>query len=87
VVILLTDGLQNVERAPNSAVLGEAQRLKDRGALVYTIGLGNEIDQALLEQVASSADRFYRSPTTDDLARIYTQISERITCDLRAPEP
>jgi Mg-chelatase subunit ChlD len=85
VVILLTDGLQNQERAPNAAVLAEAQRLKDRGALVYTIGLGNEIDQELLGQVATSEDRFYRSPTTDDLARIYAQISERITCDLREP--
>ncbi len=87
VVILLTDGLQNIERAPNAAVLAQAQALKDRGALVYTIGLGDDIDQGLLAQAATSADRFYRSPTTDDLTRIYTQISERITCDLRAPGP
>lgn len=84
VVILLTDGLQNVERAPNSAVLAQGDALKARGALVYTIGLGNEIDADLLGLVATSPDRFYRSPTTDDLAAIYAQISERITCDLGA---
>lgn len=78
VVILLTDGLQNGDAAP---VLAEAAALKAAGALVYTIGLGDAVDATLLREAASSADRFYPSPTVDDLAVIYAQISERLRCE------
>lgn len=78
VVILLTDGLQNGDAAP---VRSQAAALKAAGTLVYAIGLGDEVDAALLREVASSADRFYPSPTVDDLAAIYAQISERLRCE------
>lgn len=78
VVILLTDGLQNGDAAP---VRRAAEDLKAAGALIYTIGLGDEVDRALLEQAASSADRFYSSPSASDLAAIYAQISERLRCE------
>ncbi len=78
VVILLTDGLQNGDPAPVSRA---ADALKATGALVYTIGLGDAVDRALLQQAASSADRFYSSPSAADLASIYAQISERLRCE------
>lgn len=85
VVILLTDGLQNIQFAPNDAVLAQAERLKGMGSLVYSIGLGDTVDAALLQAAATSPDRFYRSPSDRELADIYAQIKERITCDLREP--
>jgi len=78
VVILLTDGLQNGDAAP---VREQAAVLKATGALVYTIGLGAEVDAALLREAASSPDRYYGSPSADDLAAIYAQISERLRCE------
>ena len=97
VTILLTDGRPNqvpfgpgspypAARSQEEAVLQTAAEVKAFGSLLYTIGLGGTIDEHLLRQVATSPDRFYRSPTTDKLAEIYAQISERITCDLREPE-
>ncbi len=81
VVVLLTDGLQNVDQAPNAAVLARAAELKATGVRVYTIGLGGAIDRDLLRAAASSADHYRESPTTDDLARIYAEISERLACE------
>ena len=50
-----------------------ADRLKDAGAPPSTpIGLGaQEIDAALLARVATTPDRYYPSPSADDLAAIY----------------
>jgi len=81
VVILLTDGLQTASEAPNGAVVARSEGLKAGGALVYTIGLGETIDRELLRAVATSADRYYESPTTDELAAIYRAISARLACE------
>jgi Mg-chelatase subunit ChlD len=83
VAILLTDGLQNQAEAPNAAVLAQADRLKAAGALVYTIGLGGDIDHALLGAVASTPDRAYTSPTAAELETIYRAISARLWCEVR----
>ena len=80
VVVLLTDGLQNGSADP---VRSAAAALKSGDALVYTIGLGNEIDRALLAEVASSPDRFYASPTDRELQAIYAEIRERVACDVQ----
>lgn len=78
VVILLTDGLQNGSTDP---VRAQADALKRLGALVYTIGLGSAIDRTLLQDIASSPDRYYESPTDAQLQAIYGQISARLACD------
>lgn len=84
VVILLTDGLQNNPAKPgNEDVLMAAAGLKGRGALIYSIGLGQDIDADLLRAVASSPERYYPSPTAEQLAEIYRQITEQLPCDLR----
>jgi Mg-chelatase subunit ChlD/sugar lactone lactonase YvrE len=79
VVILLTDGLQNGSVDP---VLAQADALKHLGTLVYTIGLGQEIDRPLLRAVATSPDRTFESPTDSQLQAIYGQISDRLACDV-----
>ena len=77
VVVLMTDGIQ-----PGlDDVRAAADLVKGTGALVYAIGLGADVDTDLLRGVASDPDRFYASPTADDLARIYAEIFERIACD------
>jgi Mg-chelatase subunit ChlD len=81
VVILLTDGIHN-GGASLDEVAARAAALKDRGALIYAIGLGEAIQVELLEAIASSPAGFYRSPTSDELVTIYQEISERLPCDL-----
>lgn len=80
VVIVLTDGLQN-DPPGNAPVLAAAARLKAGEAIVFAIGLGATIDRTLLETVASTPDRFYPSPTDQDLAAIYADIQSRLACD------
>lgn len=78
VVILLTDGLQ----AEGLAALHEAAaglRVADRQ--VFTIGLGEGVDRALLAAIASRPDAFYPSPSAADLEAIYQRIAERLACD------
>jgi Mg-chelatase subunit ChlD len=78
VVVLLTDGLNNAGPAP---VLAEARALKGAGAVMYTIGLGQDVDADLLRAVATAPERYFASPTAGDLASIYRQVSEKIACD------
>ncbi len=77
VVVLLTDGIQSGEVAP---VHAEAAALKTGGALIYTIGLGADIDRDLLRGVATSPDRYQESPTAAELAAVYAGISVRLEC-------
>ena len=79
VVVLLTDGIQSVGTPAD--VLAAADALKARGILIYTIGLGADVQPDLLRAVASSPDRYFASPSTADLAEIYRQISERLACE------
>jgi Mg-chelatase subunit ChlD len=81
VVILLTDGIHN-GNASLEEVSARAASLKARGALIYAIGLGEAIQVELLQNIASSPEGFYRSPTSDELVEIYQEISERLPCDL-----
>ncbi len=77
VVVLMTDGIQ----PETDDVLAAADTVKATGALIYTIGLGADVEPDLLRRVATDPDRFYSSPSAEDLARIYSEIFERIACD------
>jgi Mg-chelatase subunit ChlD len=78
VLVLLTDGLNNAGPAP---VLAEGQALRAGSVLVYTVGLGPQIDEELLRAVATSPDGYFASPTAADLESIYRQIAGRLACD------
>jgi Mg-chelatase subunit ChlD len=77
-VILLTDGLQ--AEGDSASVLRIAADLRDIGAKTYTIGLGNNVDAALLRQVAATPQHFYASPDDANLTAVYTQIAFDIRC-------
>ena len=70
-IILLSDGHPNVGGDPRA----EAAAAKAAGARVFTIGLGNDVDPALLRDVATSPSDYFFAPTSDQLAAIYQQIS------------
>lgn len=73
VVILLTDG--NPEGAYASDVRAAAERLKAERILLYTIGLGADVDAGLLRDIATQPDYFYQSPTPAELTQIYTRLA------------
>lgn len=80
VVVLLTDGLQNQEAAPDAAVVAAAADLRAGGALVFAIALGDQVDLALLGQITADPNRVHRSPTAAELAGIYQRLAAELDC-------
>jgi len=87
VMVLLTDGLPN--RVPpaedgraETTILRLAAAAKAAGIRLYTVGVGLDVDinAALMGQIASSPDMFYRATDAEDLAQIYGQIVTTIGC-------
>jgi Mg-chelatase subunit ChlD len=87
-VVLLTDGMPNMVPTPVPAggqevtVLAAARRVKDKGARIYTIGLGepDEVWGWLMEQVASQPSFYHYTRDGADLAAIYTVVLGSILC-------
>jgi hypothetical protein len=85
VIIILTDG--NDQNSTNSfqTALNAAVASK---SIVYTIGLGSNIDVTHLTQLATSTGgKYYNAPSGSDLDQIYLTISQQISsngfCELR----
>ena len=85
VLILLTDG------APTGTTPDEvriaALLAKNAGILVFTIGLGLDVDSGLLRDVAGRADWYFLAPDTSDLQAIYDRIAYEIPCQPMWPPP
>lgn len=80
VMVLLTDGKANEPEEPGGeeyAVL-EAAPVKDAGVSLYTIGLGEGVNQEFLRDLASEPSRYYQAATSEELGEIYRQISADI---------
>ena len=77
-LILLTDGRSNPR--PVKEAVDRAAEARARGVVVFTIGLGTEIDAAALAAMASRPAYFYRAPEAEGLADIYKQIAVEIPC-------
>ena len=77
VFILLTDGVPTGtthEEVRQAAI--EAQR----AAMVFTIGVGQFVDRALLQSMASQPAYSYFAPNSADLNTIYQAIAYSIPC-------
>jgi len=79
VIVLLSDGLHP---GPPEPVLQRAVALRERGVLVFTIGLGADVDEELLKRVAHEPRAYYRSPGAADLAAIYRSVLQSLACAL-----
>lgn len=79
VVILLTDGRPT--GTSTAAVLAAAEALHRSGAIVYSIGLGQDLDAALLGAIAREPERLLLAPDAEDLAQVYEQIARTLPCD------
>ena len=78
VIVLLTDGRNT--GADDSVVLERAQEAKAAGVLIYSIGLGDDVDAALLAQVSSGKGYAFLAPTASELEAIYREIAYTIAC-------
>ena len=78
--MLLSDGLPNVTGlAPAVATaqaLASAVTAKSQGIIIYTIGLGEEVNPALIQQMASTPSNYFFAPSGAQLGGVYKAISE-----------
>ncbi len=85
VMIVLTDGRDaNSTNSFNAAL----NAVRNSSVIVYTIGLGSNIDSPGLINIANaSGGRYYNAPNGTDLDQIYADISSQISptgiCELR----
>jgi hypothetical protein len=65
-----------------TTVLRAAQKAKDAGAKVYTIGIGlpTDVDPVLLSEAASNPNNYFYTPDPEELNDIYTQIAYTFGC-------
>jgi Mg-chelatase subunit ChlD len=82
VMVVLTDGRNNP--VPVEAALAEAASAKDAGLVLFTIGLGQDLDAAALVAMASRPDYAYFAPEAEELADIYRAIAVAIPCPAEA---
>lgn len=75
-VVLLSDGLDHGSAISREDALAPARTL---GVPVYTIGLGEEIDRAFLQELAdASRGRFVETPSPDGLSALYQEVAEAL---------
>lgn len=77
-IVLLTDGRQG-ETTP-AAVLAAADAARGAGALLFAIGVGEDVDHPLLSAVAGDPARAFAAGDGEALTEIYGRIRERILC-------
>jgi Mg-chelatase subunit ChlD len=79
VMVLLTDGVCNAgsdQECTNAISVAQANDIK-----VYTIGLGTNLDEPLLQKIAfETGGKYYNAPTSADLEEVYNSIAQDI-CD------
>lgn len=84
VVVLLTDGVANHPKRDGDPLFGEryalslADSLKEKGVLIYAIGLGNELNEHFLRQISTGSGSYYAAAAPDTLANIYKAIATSI---------
>jgi len=73
-IVLLTDGQNDI--GPES-VLTSAQSAKSKNFTLFTIGMTNFVDEAILKSVATKPEYYYYSDF-NELDRVYQQLTEKI---------
>lgn len=74
-VILLTDG-ENTVSGANALALAQASRALAAGVTIFTIGLGPDVDAALLTQIAeTTGGTYYAAPDAESIRFIYFEIA------------
>jgi hypothetical protein len=78
-IILVTDGHQT-GLGGNEAVRAVARQIHEAGITLITIGLGSDVDEALLREIASSPELYFPAPNAEGLVDIYKEIARYIPC-------
>lgn len=82
-VVLLSDGVDDDgtgQPLSEKTVDDVLERAKSVGAPVFAIGLGTEMDEAVLSHIADrTGAQYLNAPGASELSRVYGQISDQLT--------
>ncbi|MFI0606842.1 MAG: VWA domain-containing protein [Anaerolineae bacterium] len=78
VMVLLTDGRSNPQ--PVAEAIVAATAAKEHGVVIFTVGLGDDLDVEALGAMASQPDYFRTAASATDLAAIYRDIAGLLPC-------
>ena len=96
VIVLLTDGVANSPRYPlghteaddikfaENLATADALNAKKDGISIYTVGLGQQINESFLKTIASTPDDYFFAPSASNLETIYKNISSSICKEIPA---
>jgi Mg-chelatase subunit ChlD len=76
-IVLVTDGRQT-GLGGNAAVRAVAQQIHAADIKLITVGLGSDVDEALLRDIASSPELYFPAPNAEELKDIYREIARVI---------
>lgn len=77
-IVFLTDGRHTVPQPPSSDLNRVISQVKSDGIIVYSIGLGYDLDEQVLRRMATSRAHYFFSPSATELEQIYLEIAQRI---------
>ncbi len=72
VVVLLTDGRQ--DEAPD-APIDQADALRAAGVEIRVVGLGEAVDEPVLQRIAGDPSAYSRAPSADELASVFRELA------------
>ncbi len=82
VLVLLTDGLANEpEPEPEQFAINAANALKETGVDIFTIGLGNDVNETFLKEIASDDGHYFKAGSADTVDQIYRSVTAAICED------
>jgi Mg-chelatase subunit ChlD len=96
IIILLTDGVATNPKNPKGGTeaddikyaedlaLKESASAKKDGLIIYTIGLGEKINESFLKIIASKEENYFFAPSAQNLETIYKNISSDICKEMPA---
>jgi Ca-activated chloride channel family protein len=79
VIVFLTDG--NGEYTPSGASGSQADRARDEGIVIYSIGLnvsGTDAEASLNDMATATGGKYYSAPESESLELIYEEISREV---------
>jgi len=79
-IVLVTDGYHNDPEYSTDDVRNLAAQIRADGIQIVTVGLGDQVDEELLKDVAGSDDLYFAAPDAEELTEIYRSIAELIPC-------
>lgn len=75
-IVLLSDGYHNDGEHPDNVI----PEIQAAGIRVYTVGLGSDVDEVLMTDIASqTGGEYYYSPTSQELQDLYNKIAGVVT--------